>query len=256
MALDNHFITKIHILELMNISNASIELSGEKRQHLLFTGKNGSGKTSMLNALKMTLSAINKGKRIEYKKYESAQDDGLHGMRDLADELYQKYVSGVMVDFNSDTTLDNAFMEGRFVTAFYPANRRTEIDLAHGVENIQLSSVYAMTDDPAKLLLQGQFYNLVCPSCYKAECLFTKSQQLLAFFDSSLYYRSQNAPIKIWLLVPLILPRQAEQIAVLPFQWRNTCLHPWRDRVTIRFFRAFRFYLKILLLPAFLVCYR
>ena len=25
----------------------------------------------------------------------------------------------------------------------------------------------------AKLLLQGQFYNLVCLSCYKAECLFT-----------------------------------------------------------------------------------
>ena len=27
--------------------------------------------------------------------------------------------------------------------------------------------------DPAKLLLQGQFYNLVCLLCYKAECLFT-----------------------------------------------------------------------------------
>lgn len=27
--------------------------------------------------------------------------------------------------------------------------------------------------DPAKLLLQGQFYNLVCLLRYKAECLFT-----------------------------------------------------------------------------------
>lgn len=154
MVSDNHFITKIHISKLLNINNVSIELSAKKRQHLLFTGKNGSGKTSMLKALKTTLSAINKGKWIKYKKYEAAQDDDFHGMRDLADELYQKYVSGVMVDFNSETTLDNAFMEGRFVTAFYPATRRTEIDLAHGVENIQLSSVYTMTDDPAKLLLK------------------------------------------------------------------------------------------------------
>ena len=35
--------------------------------------------------------------------------------------------------------------------------------------------------DPAKLLLQGQFYNLVCLSCYKAECLFTIKAYFLGF---------------------------------------------------------------------------
>ena len=46
-----HFITKIHIDKLRHLKDMNIELSSEERRHLLLTGKNGSGKTSLLGAV-------------------------------------------------------------------------------------------------------------------------------------------------------------------------------------------------------------
>ena len=54
-----HYITEIAIKELRHLSNIVVSLNPEKRQHLIITGKNGSGKTSLLLALQKYLSAIN-----------------------------------------------------------------------------------------------------------------------------------------------------------------------------------------------------
>ena len=113
MSDQKHFITKIHIDKLLNLENITIGLSPEKRQHLLLTGKNGSGKTSLLNAIHKTLSAINKSAWIKYKNYETTDHKD-----PLLDKLYNKYSSGVNVEFKSNTTLDTAFSTGSFITAF------------------------------------------------------------------------------------------------------------------------------------------
>lgn len=47
-----HYITKIHIDSLRHLNDIDIPLSAGSRRHLLLTGKNGSGKTSLLEALK------------------------------------------------------------------------------------------------------------------------------------------------------------------------------------------------------------
>ena len=44
----DHFITGIKIKEVRHLSNIDIKLNSENRQHLMLTGKNGSGKTSLL----------------------------------------------------------------------------------------------------------------------------------------------------------------------------------------------------------------
>jgi predicted ATP-binding protein involved in virulence len=49
------FITKIHIDKVRHIENVDIELAKEKRMHLILTGKNGSGKTSLLEAMRMNV---------------------------------------------------------------------------------------------------------------------------------------------------------------------------------------------------------
>ena len=46
------FITKIHIGKVRNIENLDIVLSQKVRKHLILTGKNGSGKTSLLEAMR------------------------------------------------------------------------------------------------------------------------------------------------------------------------------------------------------------
>ena len=57
-----HYITEIKINQLRHLSDISISLNTENRQHLIITGKNGSGKTSLLLAVQKYLQAINDGK--------------------------------------------------------------------------------------------------------------------------------------------------------------------------------------------------
>ena len=56
-----HFITSVHINEVRHLKNIEIKLNPEKRQHLILTGKNGSGKTSVLQAMRSYLKVINDG---------------------------------------------------------------------------------------------------------------------------------------------------------------------------------------------------
>ena len=53
-----HYITEIKIDELRHLSNITIELKKDRRTNLLLTGKNGSGKTTVLQAVKKYLNAI------------------------------------------------------------------------------------------------------------------------------------------------------------------------------------------------------
>jgi len=46
------FLTNIHIGKVRHLENFDIMLSGHERKHLILTGKNGSGKTSLLDAMK------------------------------------------------------------------------------------------------------------------------------------------------------------------------------------------------------------
>lgn len=50
--LDDIFITKINIKKLRHLRDFEISLSATERKHLIITGKNGSGKTSLLEAIR------------------------------------------------------------------------------------------------------------------------------------------------------------------------------------------------------------
>ena len=45
------FLTAVFIHKVRHLNDIDITLSPNERKHLIFTGKNGSGKTSVLNAI-------------------------------------------------------------------------------------------------------------------------------------------------------------------------------------------------------------
>ena len=49
--MEQTFLTSIKIEKIRHLENISIPLDMEKRKHLILTGKNGSGKTSVLEAM-------------------------------------------------------------------------------------------------------------------------------------------------------------------------------------------------------------
>ena len=52
------FITKLILEKVRNLSRIEIPLSSENRKHLIFTGKNGSGKTTILDGLAWYLNQL------------------------------------------------------------------------------------------------------------------------------------------------------------------------------------------------------
>ena len=54
--MDPTFATAIQIHHVRHLQDIEIPLSQETRKHLILTGKNGSGKTSVLNALSSFLA--------------------------------------------------------------------------------------------------------------------------------------------------------------------------------------------------------
>ena len=144
-----NFITKIKINNVSHLKDIEINLPEDKRTHLILTGRNGSGKTSLLEALKSNLSAINNGSWSHYKKYLTDKVN-----IKIYDDLYKKYHSGVNISFNRENNLDKKFEDGNFVTAYFTANRQTSIDFAHGVEDIKFAGSYKFEQNPSQVLLK------------------------------------------------------------------------------------------------------
>ena len=146
-----HYITKIHIDSLRHLNDIDIPLSAGSRRHLLLTGKNGSGKTSLLEALKKSLFAINNHHWDAYKSYISDSQKYNSAERKKS---YGRYESGVTITFNAEDTVDSVFSQGEFITAYFPADRKINIALAHGVENVTLADNYAIDTDPVQNLVK------------------------------------------------------------------------------------------------------
>ena len=116
-----HYVTKIQIREVRHLSDIEIELKQEKRTHLLLTGKNGSGKTSLLRVIKKHLTAlqerefINLVKLSSWKEIVQGRQENLENVEDgykkavLSEEIkarsqfikkYEIYQEGCAVTFH------------------------------------------------------------------------------------------------------------------------------------------------------------
>jgi predicted ATP-binding protein involved in virulence len=146
-----HFITKIKIEKVRHLENIEICLSETERRHLLITGKNGSGKTSLLEAVRETLSVINNKHWKSYRNYVSGKDDLV---ADVISEIFDGFPNGIDIVFNFNDDLDNFFVEGRFITAYFPAYRKANIALARGVEDVKFDISYELNAEPAKNLIK------------------------------------------------------------------------------------------------------
>lgn len=123
-----HFITGIQIRELRHLSNLKIQLNQENRQHLMITGKNGSGKTSLLIALKKYLTAIEIGESLTESDTQ------------------------IQAAFNKKAYLGSLYGHGKFIIAFFPADRKIQMLRANGVEDIKLRTAYDIDENPSAFL--------------------------------------------------------------------------------------------------------
>lgn len=141
-----------------------------KRQHLLLTGKNGSGKTSLLLKIEQFLKAINdenlsnllenypKWKAMAEEEISSAlnEDQKFEAEKKVAQytEWIEKYGGGVQVILNEYDGMEKAYQTGNFITAYFPAERKAAFSIPKGVESIKLNDSYKIDRDAGNMLLK------------------------------------------------------------------------------------------------------
>ena len=160
-----HFITNIHIDKLRHLENLEIELSTSERRHLLLTGKNGSGKTSFLETL------VNCFKKI-ITHIETPQEKRIKIDRFIP--LINGLINdGISINFNS---IDwKRLSNGNFVLAYFPSSRKANILMAKGVENVQFSNTYDLTDDPTQNLIKYMVH-LITQQAYAQQARDSKTE--------------------------------------------------------------------------------
>lgn len=138
----NYFINNIHVNKLFHLNNFDIPIADEKFPHLIITGKNGSGKTILLNAVSDFLDYIKSDRNIDFLRYTtslefwekeikrkvdyaetaSAQNQ-IESFKVQIDHLYDKI--GLTIN-NIENIIQN-YNDGNFIITFYEASRKSHM---------------------------------------------------------------------------------------------------------------------------------
>lgn len=137
-----YFIKNIHINKLFHLENFDIPIADAKYPHLIITGKNGSGKTVLLNAIADFFNIVKNKKNLSFLSYsaklkelsksllsirdkneEMKVKEVLNNYSNLAEELYGR----VDVQFNDIGNILEKYNEQDFIFAFYQADRKVKM---------------------------------------------------------------------------------------------------------------------------------
>lgn len=197
--MKEYFISEIDIEKLYHLSDIKIKLDSNKRQHLLLTGKNGSGKTSLLLEIEKFLRAINDEKLSQVfdqyptwineakKKVLSASSDSekYAADKDLKQCLgfLKKYSDGVQINLNQYEGLEMMYHNGKFITAYFPSERKAQFMRPNGVENITLENAYGIDESAGDILLKYMVHLKTQQAYARNEGDQTTANQIQKWFD-------------------------------------------------------------------------
>ncbi len=128
--MERVYITKLTIDKVRHLKNISIPLSENQIKHLILTGKNGSGKTSVVEALARYLDKIFTGERENaFRNCQKELDIKLNNKIESIPELADKY---------------------HYILAYYDAARVFQAEQPRQIEKVKLQDYYGLTEFPRK----------------------------------------------------------------------------------------------------------
>lgn len=128
--MERLYITKLTIDKVRHLKDISIPLSENQIKHLILTGKNGSGKTSVVEALARYLDKIFTGERENaFRNCQKELDIKLNNKIESIPELADKY---------------------HYILAYYDAARVFQAERPRQIEKVKLEDYYGLTEFPRK----------------------------------------------------------------------------------------------------------
>ncbi len=166
--MEHTFLTEIDILKVRHLRGINIPLSKENRKNLILTGKNGSGKTSVLESLVahleyiisdnfLTEKEIRKNLELynnSLKKYDDSEEGRREKERvkksiDYYESKLKNWLDGCVVSCTSFVKLREKYKQGQFVISLYGDKREFKITPYKNIEKIALRPIYGIKDKPS-----------------------------------------------------------------------------------------------------------
>jgi predicted ATPase len=176
--MSNIFIREIKIKSLRNINNITISNSEAIKKHFFITGKNGTGKTTLLisicnylvNGMKNDHSSL-KGDLDKYLKLKEKKDniikmskeDSSIGYGQAIHSLDQQIDGCIPYGYNNEElylniegldSLKKKYQSGEFIIAFFNARRTTEVKIPNSISKLALKRVYSIDERISKEIVQ------------------------------------------------------------------------------------------------------
>lgn len=177
--LEDIFISKVNIKKVRHLHDIPIEISDTERKHLIFTGKNGSGKTSVLNAIKLFLKSLEDNKYYDavidtdyqislfkndiniVKNNLNLDDNERHGQISKYEETIKrleqskaKYCGELELYFNSNKGLVDKYNAGEFILDYFDADRIAKVQIPKVVEKVKFDQKYTMDSKPNDMFVK------------------------------------------------------------------------------------------------------
>lgn len=214
--VDRLFITKLDINQVRHLSGISIPFSENEMKHLILTGKNGSGKTSVVEAMAEYLRNVFRDEHFTDKKdwllscQSSKKSAEQHGQDEqiilsLEKEINQlkealkRSRNGLEIEFNQKTSSIFALQKKcHYILAYYQADRIFEVVQPKHIEKVSLRDDYGIGEFPrnefVKYLLDLKMTEALARNSHKTEkadgikTWFTEFEKLLKkiFEDESI----------------------------------------------------------------------
>ena len=177
------FIKNIIVKEVRHLKNFEIVLNADNRKHLIITGKNGSGKTSLLEKMVDWLNIFESNNFTDFHsvngniKYYSQQIETQNkqlmqaqteeekirlnaqiksyemGILDLR-SFQKQFNGGVDLEVESISKMKEYFDNGKFIIAYYCADRLINLQAVQNITAVQLPKKYGIKEQAFSLFLQ------------------------------------------------------------------------------------------------------
>lgn len=173
--MEKLFLTEIIINNVRHLQNIKIELSCQEKKHLILTGKNGSGKTSLLMAILQYLQAGVKDRNLlqvedwerEISRLDSLLEnirgnptdpstDFLNRQKTLSDlkRMRQPFEDLNMRFSAPDAAIVDAYHKSQYLITCLDAHRRLKLNPVKGIEKVDLPAVAEPQQNEAQKFLQ------------------------------------------------------------------------------------------------------
>lgn len=205
--MENLFVANIKVNKVWHLKDFEIDLSEQneqdklKRKHLILTGKNGSGKTSLLNAIADFLNSITVSNelrqamsnlKLDENNLKCCLENNSEYTKILETKERIKYykerienlMGGVWLTMNCPwEEVSYHFTNGQFIVAYYKADRVFTAEVPKHVEKVELKNDYAITEMPRnnfiKYLLDLKMTQALAITSGKTE----KAERIKLWFD-------------------------------------------------------------------------